>query len=73
MLINGRMKEGRVKSNLIYENIYWSSALIFIPPFLWKKENNEADFTIKGMMGPARTAEWTNVNYNDISFTPSLI
>lgn len=57
------MKSGRVKSNLIYENIYWSSALIFIHPFLSKKEeNDEAGFTIKGMMGHARMAEWRKVN-----------
>ena len=56
------MKEGRAKSNLIYENIYWSSALVFIHPFLSKEENNEAGFTIKGMMGHARTAEWRKVN-----------
>lgn len=67
------MKEGRVKSNLIYENIYWSSVLIFIHPFLSKKEDNEAGFTIKEMMGHARTADWTKVKCNDISPASSLI
>lgn len=27
-----------------------------------KEENDEAGFTIKGMMGHARTAEWRKVN-----------
>lgn len=56
------MKEGRAKSNLIYENIYWPFALVFIHPFLTKKENDEAGFTIKGMMGHTRTVKWSKVD-----------
>lgn len=34
----------------------------FYSSLSFKKEDNEAGFTIKGMMGHARTAEWTKVN-----------
>lgn len=67
------MKEGTAKSNLIYENIYCSSAPLLIQAFFLNKENNEGGFTIKGMMVHARTGEWIKVKSNDTSLIPSLI
>ena len=56
------MREGRAKSNLIYENIYWPSAPLFIHPFLSEKRMKRLGFTITGMMGHARMAKWRKVN-----------
>lgn len=41
------MQDGGVKSNLIYENIYWPLALIFAHLFLFKMKSDEVGFTIK--------------------------
>ncbi len=37
-------------------------SFLFILFFQKKEENDEAGFTIKGMMGHARMAEWRKVN-----------
>lgn len=66
-----RRKGEKIKSPL------WEYLLLlcsgFYSPSALKKANDEAAFTIKGMTGRARTAEWKEVKRNDISVTPSLI